>query len=111
MSTNATTESRKDHRQDNLVPRVRVLSSATGLSLTKKIAASGAYSFFNRDLKVPNMAVTVIWPRVLGIPIPISLEFLASPLGDAQNADHFDFALIISDWGKVGIVNHEFTAE
>ena len=31
-------------------------------------------------------------PRVLGIPIPISLAFWASPVGDAQNADHFDFA-------------------
>ena len=26
-------------------------------------------------------------PRVLGIPIPISLAFWASPVGDAQNAD------------------------
>ena len=43
-------------------------------------------------------------PRVLGIPIPISLAFWASPVGDAKNADHFDF-------GKVGIVNHEFTAK
>ena len=25
-------------------------------------------------------------------PIPISLAFWASPVGDAQNADHFDFA-------------------
>ena len=41
-------------------------------------------------------------PRVLGIPIPISLAFWASPVGEAQNADHC---------GKVGIVNHEFTAE
>ena len=32
------------------------------------------------------------YPRVLGIPIPISLAFWASPVGDAQNADHFDFA-------------------
>ena len=32
-------------------------------------------------------------PRVLGIPIPISLAFWASPVGDAQNADRFDFAL------------------
>ena len=31
-------------------------------------------------------------PRVLGIPIPISLAFWASPVGDAQNADRFDFA-------------------
>ena len=31
-------------------------------------------------------------PRVLGIPIPKSLAFWASPLGDAQNADRFDFA-------------------
>ena len=31
-------------------------------------------------------------PRVLGIPIPISLAFGASPVGDAQNADRFDFA-------------------
>ena len=31
-------------------------------------------------------------PRVLGIPIPISLAFWASPVGDAQNADHFHFA-------------------
>ena len=31
-------------------------------------------------------------PRVLGIPIPISLAFWASPVGDAQNADHCDFA-------------------
>ena len=31
-------------------------------------------------------------PRVLGIPIPISLAFWASPVGDAQNADGFDFA-------------------
>ena len=31
-------------------------------------------------------------PRVLGIPIPISLAFWESPVGDAQNADHFDFA-------------------
>ena len=45
-----------------------------------------------RAFSFSNMAVTVIWPRVLGIPIPISLEFLASPLGDAQNADRFDFA-------------------
>ena len=40
----------------------------------------------------------------MGIP-----AFWASP--DAQNADHFDFAKIISDWGKVGFVNHEFTTE
>ena len=38
----------------------------------------------------------------MGIPIPISLAFWASPVGEAQNADHC---------GKVGIVNHEFTAE
>ena len=50
-------------------------------------------------------------PAFLGIPIPISLAFWASPVGDAQNADRFDFAKIISDWGKVGIVNFEFTAE
>ena len=51
-------------------------------------------------------------PRVLGIPRPKSLAFWASPVGDAQNADRFDFAYkIISDWGKVGTVNHEFTAE
>ena len=31
-------------------------------------------------------------PRVLGIPIPKSLAFWASPVGDAQNADRFDFA-------------------
>ena len=31
-------------------------------------------------------------PRVLGIPIRKSLAFWASPLGDAQNADRFDFA-------------------
>ena len=31
-------------------------------------------------------------PRVLGIPIPISLAFWASPVGDAQNTDRFDFA-------------------
>ena len=31
-------------------------------------------------------------PSVLGIPIPISLAFWASPVGDAQNADRFDFA-------------------
>ena len=31
-------------------------------------------------------------PRVLGIPISISLAFWASPVGDAQNADRFDFA-------------------
>ena len=31
-------------------------------------------------------------PPVLGIPIPISLAFWVSPVGDAQNADHFDFA-------------------
>ena len=31
-------------------------------------------------------------PRVLGIPIPISLAFWASPVGDAQDADLFDFA-------------------
>ena len=31
-------------------------------------------------------------PRVLGIPIPISLAFWASPVGDAENADRFDFA-------------------
>ena len=30
--------------------------------------------------------------RVLGIPIPISLAFWASLVGDAQNADRFDFA-------------------
>ena len=30
--------------------------------------------------------------RVLGIPIPISLAFRASLVGDAQNADRFDFA-------------------
>ena len=29
---------------------------------------------------------------VLGIPIPKSLAFWASPVGDAQNADPFDFA-------------------
>ena len=28
----------------------------------------------------------------MGIPIPISLAFLESPVGDAQNADHLDFA-------------------
>ena len=28
----------------------------------------------------------------MGIPIPISLAFWASPVGDAQNADRFDFA-------------------
>ena len=31
-------------------------------------------------------------PRVLGIPIPKSLAFWASPVGDTQNADRFDFA-------------------
>ena len=31
-------------------------------------------------------------PRVLGIPIPISLAFWASPAGDTQNEDRFDFA-------------------
>ena len=31
-------------------------------------------------------------PRVLGIPIPKSLAFWTSPVGDAQNADPFDFA-------------------
>ena len=31
-------------------------------------------------------------PRVLGIPIPKSLAFWASPVGDAKNADRFDFA-------------------
>ena len=31
-------------------------------------------------------------PRVLGIRIPISLTFWASPVGDAENADRFDFA-------------------
>ena len=29
---------------------------------------------------------------VLGIPIPKSLAFWASPVGDAQNADRFDYA-------------------
>ena len=48
-------------------------------------------------------------PRVFGH--PHSQAFWASPVGDAQNADRFDFAKIISDWGKVGIVNFEFTAE
>ena len=32
-------------------------------------------------------------PRVLGVPIPISLAFWASPVGDAQNADRFDWTL------------------
>ena len=36
-------------------------------------------------------------PNVLGIP----------GVGYAQNADSFDFAKIISDWGKVGIVNQD----
>ena len=65
------------------------------------------------SLEAKNMAVSQWYghPRVLGIPIPISLAFWASPVGDAQNADRFDFAKIISDWGKVGIVNFEFTAE
>ena len=42
-------------------------------------------------------------PRVLGIPIPISLAFktlIASTLPKLS-----------SDWGKAGIVNHEFMAE
>ena len=47
----------------------------------------------------------------MGIPISISQAFWASPVGDAQNDDRFDFAYIISDWGKVGNVNQEFTAK
>ena len=45
----------------------------------------------------------------MGIPVPISVAFWASTvgMGDAQNAQSFDFAEIISDWGKVGIVNRE----
>ena len=43
------------------------------------------------------------------IPIPISIGFWASPVGDAQNAGRFDFAQIIFGLGeKWGIVNHEF---
>ena len=42
----------------------------------------------------------------MGIP-----AFWATPHSHIPSADSFDFAEIISDWGKVGIVNHEFTAE
>ena len=52
------------------------------------------------------MGITAFWAT----PFPY-LAFWESPVWDAQNVDSFDFAKIISDWGKVGIVNHEITAE
>ena len=61
-----------------------------------EISLSGQTAVLIWSQKVTqHQAHQTIWARchsVLGIPIPISLAFWASPVGDAQNADHFDFA-------------------
>ena len=57
-----------------------------------RIISSDTFRRVDCTEKKPIGSQRWLWHSVLGIPIPKSLAFWASPVGDAQNADRFNFA-------------------